>query len=234
MKLPKKISPCPIVDSIVDFRFEPNIHYSAVFGVVYNALKKNYPDVEGLPILNIPEDVRIKDPLFKYKPFHKISNSNFIIQVGYNVLSISSFPKYVGWEDFSNEIFNLIEKVTNIELFGNVTRLGMRYINFFDIDIFQKINMNLSFSDNKIKYFDTFTRTIIDHGKFKSNLQIANNAVHLGKKGSLIDIDTFYENEINEFLTEYKNLIQEIHLNEKKLFISLLKEEFLKTLNPEY
>jgi hypothetical protein len=39
MKLPVSISPCPIVESVTEVRFETTVPEDAVFGLVYQALK---------------------------------------------------------------------------------------------------------------------------------------------------------------------------------------------------
>ena len=53
-------------------------------------------------------------------------------------------------------------------------------------------------------------------------------------KGLLIDIDTFVEKDLADFFEQKKDLIEEGHLEEKRLFYGLLKDNFLKSLNPTY
>jgi len=72
MKLPLKISPCPIVEALLEIRFTTVIHPDAVFGLFYNALKSDFPKVDNLPILQIPDALRATDPNLKYKPLYKI------------------------------------------------------------------------------------------------------------------------------------------------------------------
>jgi len=62
MSIPKKITPCPIIDSTIELRFQTSVEPGAVFGIVYNAFKKEYPNVEKMPILNVPEQIRLVDP----------------------------------------------------------------------------------------------------------------------------------------------------------------------------
>jgi uncharacterized protein (TIGR04255 family) len=55
--------------------------------------------------------------------------------------------------------------------------------------------------------------------------------------GSLIDIDTnlepFPESAKTNF-DEFIDIIERAHEEEKKLFFSLLEDDYLKSLNPEY
>ena len=77
-------------------------------------------------------------------------------------------------------------------------------------------------------------RTEIEQGEFSSSLQIANNVIINGKLGSIIDIDTFVTKNLESFFSNKTDIIHAGHLKEKELFYSLLKTEFLNTLNPTY
>ncbi len=234
MKLPKAIEPCPIVDALFEIRFIPKTHPNAVFGMVYNVLQEDFPEVKNLPILQLPEAVRTTDPNLKFKPHYRISNQNFVTQIGPDVLTISSFPTYVGWDNFSIQIFKILDKIQEIGIIDSVIRIGIRYINFFIEDIFQNINLKISFRDNDIEYKNTIVRTELEEGNFKSSLQVANNANYENKSGSIIDIDTSTESNLDNFFKEKEVIINKGHAIEKELFFSLLKDDFLQTLNPTY
>jgi uncharacterized protein (TIGR04255 family) len=210
------------------------MHPSAVFGMAYNVLQSDFPKVENLPILQLPEAVRATDPSFKFKPHYRISNQNFVTQIGPDVLAISSFPKYVGWDEFSKQIFSILDKIEKAAIIDSVIRMGVRYINFFDKNIFNDINLKICIGENDIAYKNTIVRTELEQGSYKSSLQVANNASHKDKLGSIIDIDTYIESSIGNFFDNKENLIFGGHSKEKQLFYSLLKDDFLKTLNPTY
>ncbi len=234
MTLPKVINPCPIVEALVEIRFTTRIHPSAVFGIIYNALQNDFPKVNNLPILELPEVVRVNDPNFRYKPHYRISNDNYLVQIGPDVLTISSFPKYTGWDEFSKQIFNILDRIKEIDIIGSIIRIGIRYINFFDNDIFKNIDLKICIGEADIAYKNTIVRTEIDHGLFKSSLQVANNANYNNKLGSIIDIDTFTDYNLDDFFAHKEDFISDGHAKEKELFFSLLKDDFLKTLNPRY
>lgn len=234
MKLPKAIEPCPILDALFEIRFTPRIHPSAVFGMIYNILQEDFPKVENLPILQLPEAVRAADPNFKFKPHYRISNQSFVTQIGPDVLTISSFPKYAGWNEFSKQIFRILDRVEKAGIIDSVIRIGIRYINFFDNDIFKNIDLKIFIRGNNIAYKNTIVRTEIEQRAFKNSLQVANNANHNNKLGSIIDIDTSTESNLNNFFVNKEILTNSGHTIEKELFFSLLKNDFLKTLNPTY
>jgi uncharacterized protein (TIGR04255 family) len=234
MRLPKKINPCPIIDALIEIRFSTNINSDAVFGLIYNALHSDFEKVDKLPIMQLPDQVRNADPNLKFKPHYRFSNENIVLQVGPNVISISSFPQYTGWSSFSSKIYEILEKVQNIGIIDSIIRIGIRYINFFEQNIFDNINLKVTLSEDTIDYKNTVIRTEINQDTYKSTLQVANNANHNNKNGSVIDIDTFMDKNIDDFFNRKKDIIDNGHEKEKELFFSLLKEEFLKTLNPEY
>lgn len=234
MKLPRNINPCPIVDSLIEVRFSSKINANAVFGLIYGVLQKDFQKVETLPILQLPDLVRANDPNLKYKPHYKISNDQIVIQIGPDVISISSYPKYLGWESFSKIIFDVITKVERVEIINSIERIGIRYINFFEINIFEKINLKVCIGNDNILNKNTVVRTEIEQGEYSSTLQIADKAFINGKLGSILDIDTFATNNLESF---FSNKIEQInigHLKEKELFFSLLKPDFLDSLNPTY
>jgi uncharacterized protein (TIGR04255 family) len=93
----------------------------------------------------------------------------------------------------------------------------------------------VSINDKAITFKNTVLRTEIEHNEnFSSTIQIANNAINRGKIGSIIDIDTFCTNNLLDFFSNKKEIINNAHTNEKELFFSLLKTDFLKTLNPTF
>jgi len=243
MNLPKSIHPCPISDALFEIRFFPKTHPGAVFGLVYNVLKDDFnKGVVNLPILQIPEVVRKLDSNLKYKPHYKISNDSFVVQIGPEVLSISSFPKYVGWKKFSEKIFDVLKKIEDIEIINSIVRIGIRYVNFFEKNIYDEIDLKVLIANKEIEYNNTIIRTEIIQQGYRSTLQIGNNAtlqVENGttknrKSGSFIDIDTFKNDELESFFSNKEKIINKVHKKEKELFFSLLKDDFLSNLNPEY
>ncbi len=234
MNLPKQISPCPVVDALVEFRFSTDINPNAVFGIIYNALRKDYAEVLELPILQIPEPIRASDPNLKFKPHFKISNRSFSIQIGPDVISISSFPTYTGWDPFYAEIIKTLLRIDELGIISQYNRVGIRYINFFENCIFDKIALSISINESNIKYKNTSVKTEIEHQNFTSTLQVSNSVTVNNRPGSIIDIDTFKTLSNKHSINELKDILNEGHLNEKGVFFELLKVDFLSQLNPQY
>ena len=234
MNLPRSITPCPILEAIFEIRFKTTVHPDAIFGLVYNKLNGEFGNVEKLPILQLPENLRSVDPNLKYKPYYKISSESFIVQVGPDVLSIVSKDGYAGWEIFSKKILDVIAQVHELDIINSIERVALRYLNFFTTDVFKSIELEIRINSKDINYSNTVFRTEIEAEGFVSILQIANNVISFGNVGSVIDIDTYKDKNLDGFLSEKEEIINLIHSCEKKLFFTLLKPSFLEELNPVY
>ncbi len=122
---------------------------------------------------------------------------------------------------------------------NKIERIGLRYINLFDENIFDKVKFEVKIIDKPLTHESTNLRTEIIDDKFVKVLQIG-NAVNFIKNnstltGSIIDIDCLYNIEDNlDFFTNYRKVIEDAHIREKKLFFSLLEESFLKELQPKF
>jgi len=239
MALPKRITPCPIVEAIVELRFQSQILPEAVFGIIYNALIPKFAKLEKLPILQIPEVIRLNDPQLAYQPYYKFISDTFTFQLGAKVLSLSNPGNYVGWDKFSSQLIETFKEIQKLNFIKQVERLGIRYINFFEnINIYENITLSVEMNGVPLDSERLLTRAELKRGNFLGVLQIAGNT-NLAlinkppKKGSVIDIDIVREIK-DDFFKGMDVLLKEGHEEEKKLFYGLLKEDFLLKYNPEY
>lgn len=239
MELPLKIDPCPIRDAVIEVRFSTNLYPNASFGLIYNALKDQFPNVEKLPILQIPEQVRDSDPGLKYKPHYKLIGENFSVQVGNDVLSVSPILPYPGSKKFLDLVYSVLNSVFELSIISDVTRLGIRYTNYFQNNkIFDNINLDIKISGKAINYKNTVLKTEIIKQEFTSTLSISNNSElrdnNTVVKGSILDIDTYKYYSDKTFIQNFEKELQHARIIEKELFFSLLNENFLKEFNPIY
>lgn len=242
-KFPIKIEDCPIIDFIIELRFESKINPNAVFGVIFKELKDQYSAVEPLPIQQIPLQLRNIDPTFKFKPYFKISDGSYNIQIGPDVVNFGSFIPYPGWSTLSNKIYSCIESLKKSDVILHVTRLGLRVINFFPEDkyssLFNEINIVLNSKDESFPNFNnTYIRTNVEYGEFISTIQIAEKMQkQIESKstyGSVIDIDSFKNYQDDSFLNNFKSEIEIAHKCEKELFFNILFDDFIMKLKPIY
>jgi uncharacterized protein (TIGR04255 family) len=238
IKLPKKITPTPIMEALVELRFLPNIPSDAVFGVVFNAFKEKYHKVEGLPILQLPEALRAADPNLLYKPTHKFLKDNFILQVGPRVIALSNIKDYVGWDIFNGKIIELLESLFAINFIKSYEMIFLRVIDFFHDNIYDNSNLQITLNGEPFGSINKNFISEIQDSNYIQKLQISDRAeIELGGHkliGSVIDIQTQLLLKDSGFREKYKEIIADIHLKQKILFFTLLKDEFIESLNPEY
>ncbi|MEW6602636.1 MAG: TIGR04255 family protein, partial [Nitrospirota bacterium] len=108
MKIPVKITPCPIVEAIVEIKFDYDVDLDpdAIFGIVYKELHEKFPQTTKLPILQLPDAVRLRDPNLISQPHYKLSNEKFLFQIGPRVMSLNNVKGYVGWTIFYKELID--------------------------------------------------------------------------------------------------------------------------------
>lgn len=237
MRLPKRISPCPIAESVVELRFTTSLPPQAVFGIIYGKVGKHYDKkVETLPILELPQVIRTQDPNLKFQPYYKLTGGDFKLQIGPRMISISNVKNYVGWDNFSARFVETFENVTELGVFDKVLRLGLRYINFFDFDIFEKITFQPMMNAEPYVADNLYIKSEKKVGRYNSILQITNNArrIERGEKGSTIDVDIATENQEDLQISKIAERLEGAHLAEKTIFFGLLRHEYLKSLSPEY
>jgi uncharacterized protein (TIGR04255 family) len=240
MRIPRKITPCPIVDCVVELRFRTSVEAGAIFGIVYNEFKNDYPNVIKTAVLNIPEEIRLSDPNLLYQPWYQLRNGSFVLAIGPKQLALSKPGEYPGWSDFRSRSQSMAERLRGLGIADEIQRVGLRYINFFDFDIFDRIKLDVLINQQHITSKDTLVRVTIPgrHGHYESQMHVANRAIMTvagtNKTGSVVDIDTYRETDLNNFFADPLPIIEEGHVEEKEVFFSLPKDDFLATLNPEY
>lgn len=240
MRIPKKISPNPVIEAVVELRFETCVPSEAVFGVVYPVLDKIVNgQFEKLPILQLPEQVRMNDVNFKFAPHFQFKNSDFQVNVGPRVLAIIATEPYKGWNEYSSIINEILNRLDELKIIKKVDRLGIRYVDFFDdLNITQK----LKFKVQRFPYLlDSLSlaSTFKVREPFTTNLNIATNQTITVKgktrSGSIFDTDTYVEFEDTEYKFEdILDHINEAHNVGKEVFFSSLEGSFIAELNPEY
>jgi uncharacterized protein (TIGR04255 family) len=241
MKLPALISPCPLIEAVLDVRFETQVLSGAVFGYVYQLLRDKFPTAIELPGAVISSQHRALIPALMYQPQYRLENNDFAVLIGPQSLSIGMRGEYPGWLRLRPGFLETMTRIARSDLILRASRFGLRYINFFpQQDIFASLKLSVSKSGQQLKGDATFFRIALPEERgCKLLLQIGKDMVLPGppsRVGSIIDIDAFADQPQTRtnFEESIKSFLETAHLAEKELFFDLLKPEFLQTLNPIY
>jgi uncharacterized protein (TIGR04255 family) len=238
MQNPIEVKICPIVDAVLEIRFQSTVPASAVFGIIYGAIYQEFDKTETLPIMQIPEPLRETDPNFKFKGHYKLTNKDgYSLQIGPDVLVFGSIIPYQGWPTFSDFFYPLLHKILELNIISNFTRLGQRVINLFENVVHTDFKINLEIINKDISPLNVIIRTEHINESFVCVLQYSTNteAINNGRqiKGHLVDIDISKELDSN-FRDNFKQEIEKSHNIEKELFFSLLEQNLLDRLQPTY
>ncbi len=236
MQLPVKITPCPITEAIIEVRFEPAVERDAVFGILYQQLKKTYnTPPEKSPVLQLPEPIRDMDPGLKYQPYYKFRRNNIVLQIGPNVLSVSAVREYPGWGSLKREFHDAFTILTDAEIVKEYSRFALRYINQIDGDATSNMLWKIQIGDHDVTKLPFNITAVINDGIVESTLRYHNDLTDTeGKPLSVIDIDSVLRGPLSDFPENINEYLETVHLSEKKIFFSALKTEYLESLNPEY
>lgn len=230
IRVPVKITPDPIVDSIVEFRFASIHQKEKLIPLLLNHFSSPFPFFrDSLPQIGFSSE---------YATRTSLHNSEFAVNVGPNVVSFACLKDYRGWSAFSAIIRENMISLASQNLIGDIERVGLRYVNFFKnvMLLSQNINLDITFAGREhYKSRTASLRTELQKDNFSFNVIIADNVIHNNSiPGSILDIDVTTEPQKLPFSEKVMGIVDQLHLEEKTLFYSLLKNEFLQSFNPEY
>jgi uncharacterized protein (TIGR04255 family) len=238
-RLPVKIDPCPIAEAILEIRFVTSESWATLPGLSFARIRDRYPEQKTLPLAQLPEEMRRRESAFTYQPLIQfLGRGDFLIQFGPRVVSLVTKSKeYPGWPALEEEITWLVSELQRTGFVSEGERLGVRYINFFTFDIFEKLQLEVCAGKKRLAGELSVT-SVLSHRPFTSRLLVANSAIvgtgEDARRGSVLDLDVWlgptdfdlFENGLAKF--------DEAHRFEKQVFFGLLKPDFLTTLNPVY
>ena len=239
MKLPKSISPCPIVEAVFESRFQTDTPEEAVVGMVYQALRKDFPKMSALPLASLPQQMRKADPEFTYQPLHRLEGERMVLLIGPRNFAIASKGEYLGWQGYCADALRVFETIAATGIFQKIERFGLRYISFFEGDVLSNLTLSVQLQGTEIQGGESFFRTILQWKGCSCHLQVGKDlklSNRDGKAGSVVDIDAFVQSPTTSgsLLDDAKGFLEMAHHAEKDLFFTLLKPEFLETLSPTY
>jgi uncharacterized protein (TIGR04255 family) len=249
LNIPKRITPCPIANATVEFRFLTEWNVERLRDEVYSRIKDQYASPEALPIVQLPPEIlqQDQDNVLRYQPYYKFTGQSLTLQLGPRMVSVSNSPTtsapYLGWAAFQLHCLEAWNVVHKIGAAHEIERLGLRYVNIFeDIDIFSKICISPTLTIEQPDFMPetSYLRTFLRREAFGCLLQLSNELMQVEstevrqqRRVSLIDIDVSLKKAHIQHDT-ISNVLESAHTIEKELFFGLLRPEFLNTLNPEY
>ena len=244
MNLPKKIHPDNLVETIVEIRMHPLCPPELWAGMVSSRLLPVGYKFLPIPQINVsfsPEgrlDAKFQKSFPDCGGVFVKDNIRFMMQR--NCLTFNcNLGKYVGWDLYSAEIEQVMKAVKASDITKVFNRTELRYISEYkDIPILDNIKGIIDVGEAGLG----LNRQELKLSKIEENVKVFVSLTNLNKrktpkgeyKSSLFDVNVYENFTESESISVVINSLNKAHQIEKETFFGLLKDDFVKSLNPEY
>ena len=249
-KQPTTLGKCPIVEAVIEFRFSDH-KIDELFSMIFSVLQSEFNYVRNDSLFSIPESIRSEDENLKYQNHYLFKKENFLIGISPCKMSFSLVSTYTGWETFLSTVQDIFQNKLHFDTKLNIQSIGIKYIDFFpSIDMFENLTIQCDTpkhiqEDNTKKHTKKYLFDYVSPENFDIALKIFNNMelnaqelsqADLQQKntGSIIDLDIRASILPKQDWNETIKQLEKIHTKNKSIFYDLIKEDFLKTLEPIY
>lgn len=249
MQLPKKISPDNIKESVVEVKYLSNLPFEILLGMFFNALDDTYKYTNRPPQAPAALQGNIGNPGQELKI--RIGNASLFyndkisIQLSPNTFVFTCLERYIGWEVYEPEIKKALEMLNKTGHITKWIRVGIRYISEYrGKDLKDCIKFDFSFGLPEVISETTAFRSEFLYKGSKVILNLNNKVPVINQnlstkqveisQSSIVDIDIISDNLQLENLSDLLKVIHDNHDKEKEVYFGMLREDFFKSLNPEY
>mgnify|MGYP003533494409 FL=1 len=244
--LPTKLRKEPLLDVICGVNFVSDVSADALLpGLLLPKLAGKQPKFETLPAAQLPQVVRDNDPNLQSAPLMRVVvDEQFTVLIGSKWLAVGCQMPYAGWAAFREMIQVVFKVLGDAPFVKGVERYSLKYVDFIQNDgaknNLSRFNLKIEIAGRTLSEQSTQIRTEIVEDEFLHATTIVSPATARRNDGSIIgegtvvDVDTHRAEilEISEFLDRLPQLLDEIHLANKKFFFDLLSSEGLEELDP--
>lgn len=244
-RLPRRLGTQPLVESLIEVRIgsarEPMP--DVVPGLVFSKLADRFNRTEVLPLASLPRDLRESNPLLKFQAYHRLLGDKFVLSVGDRVIALSRLAPYGGWDDFKGTIVDLLTVLEDSELVEQVVRYSMKSLNIIPAMTERQLDMielTARLNDEPLPDHGFTLRTELNDERWVRIVEVAPNTRTVSRSGGQFEGLRLNVDCIRGLdggggtLATVREGLEELHEECKKLFFSILTEQTLKRLDPEY
>lgn len=247
-RVPLRLKQEPLLEAIWEQRFELQQGASGEIlgGVLYQALRGEFPRIVRLPASDIPKPIREADPRLRYLSTLRLETAADIplaVHIGERTVSLNNRRPYQGWQEFSRRIRDLAQLLQGTGLFQSTERFSLRYIDLLELHAppsLAGLALELQLADRDLTTLPVYLRTELHDAPFFDVVQIgspAEVAMPGGdrRSGTIIDIETVRTvGAIEDPWRALESELDEAHDRTHRLFFALLTDEALARLGPVY
>lgn len=243
-QLPKRLGKEPLVDVVFELRFAGEGAEQILPGFLFGRLHGE-KSIEALPIGGIPVEMRRANPQLASQPTTRITWKRYKLLCGDGMFAIACVLPYPGWQTFKPDILELVGHVIESGVAKSISRTALKYVDLFDGDdialLSSKLNAHFTIGGMTVgsRAFQLNAAIGIDgiEGQIvvgaPANVMIADTGAQ--RKGLVITVDTYVENksDLQEFLRQLENSLDQIHGVNKQVFFSCLTDEAIQAMEPK-
>jgi uncharacterized protein (TIGR04255 family) len=228
MIIPEKIDD-KLKAAIIQINFDNKLPAGILLGLLYQELINNDFITERKPRLT--DNFQITEALAFID-----TSKDFRVEISDTSIVFNIVNGYKGWQKYQeilSMVLNiLIKSLPNAQL----TRIGLRYISEYpDISLWDNLKQPIVILQN---HTTTLSQLRIEYKELPYTCMIAlTDGISFEKqRGASIDIDIVRQDfhAILWQVAEIISIIEEMHDRQKRTFFPMLKDKFLKQLNPQY
>jgi len=244
MATPKRLRRPPLLEVLFEVRFagKQEAIGDLLPGMVFSHLGHRYSKVEPLPMAQIPREMRIGDPSLKYQPHVRLAADSDALLLGDHIATLSKSPPHTGWPDFRVACNEVVTALRSTRLIHTVQRFSLKCINLLPITAGQyaldSLNAILTLDGHSATNSGLRVRAEISASPFTNVIDLAATVTAetaQGElKGLLFSLDTIHPAPPTDFWETPLDLLDSAHETIKGLFFSLLKEETIRSFEPEW
>jgi len=229
--------PDRLKDAIVEIHYADFLPSELIPGLTFKALDDSYNYTTTPVRLNR----KVLSSKYPQTQASLIFNEKIKVLLRPNSFIFNFLDEYIGWEEYSKEIRkfleSLIEQTEPIEFI----RASVRYISEY-----QEINLGEAFKfdftygmphvqSDKYTFRSEFSQDNMDvFLNLQNSVEIDSEDEERSISISIVDIDVLKKDLKTKDLNEFIKIIDSVHDKQKEVFFSIIREDFLSTLNPEY
>lgn len=246
-KLPVKLGKDPLIDAVFEMRFKTDVNFSDVLPGIFFKDLPGEKTITQLPAHDVPAKVRKGDPNFQHAALTRVQLEKYSVAIGESNIVVGCNMPYQGWSAFKPIIKDVLSSVEQSGVKAFVERFSMKYIDLLEGNTLagraELLDASFSIGEYALKdrVFSLRVEVPSDPylniiGIFSSG-HVMNNAGEK-KSGAIIETDTIKNAEVEttlaEFMADNDTFLDDLHLENKRMFFNSITEKAIQTMEPVY
>ncbi len=247
-KIPLKLKTEPIIDAVIEVRLKASKSLSDILpGVLMQQLGKEVGDIERLPASSLPKQLRDNDPNLTYQHLVRIDLAGYSLFVGDRSITLACVMPYPGGSVFKGKAVEVFKQALELPIVDEITRISVKYTDLIEGDqlseLLKYLELDISAGQKKAHEFKGFNLQLsLPEDDVINLIKVIGLAdikfgQELQKQGLILEVDSIKalnETDTSKFSREFSDLLDVLHLTNKKNFFSLLTPHALKKLGAVY